>query len=136
MQGAHLMRSILSSSLPVGLVIMGTAQNGHAQGKDIVETAAAGGTFNTLVTAVQTAGLVDTLKGAGPYTVFAPTDEAFAKLPAGTVEGLLRPENEAKLRTCVMVPRFGFPSSMKRCPLYSAGNRWSDLAIALTKTFS
>jgi uncharacterized surface protein with fasciclin (FAS1) repeats len=56
---------------------------------DIVDTAVADGRFTTLVTAVQAAGLVDTLKGDGPYTVFAPTDEAFAKLPAGTVEGLL-----------------------------------------------
>ena len=57
--------------------------------QDIVDTAVADGRFTTLVAAVQAAGLVDTLKGAGPYTVFAPTDEAFAKLPAGTIEGLL-----------------------------------------------
>lgn len=56
---------------------------------DIVDTAVAAGTFNTLVAAVTAAGLVDTLKGAGPFTVFAPSDEAFAKLPAGTVEALL-----------------------------------------------
>ncbi|MBD2625442.1 fasciclin domain-containing protein [Trichormus variabilis] len=56
---------------------------------DIVDTAANAGSFNTLVTAVQAAGLVDTLKGPGPFTVFAPTDEAFAKLPAGTVDALL-----------------------------------------------
>ncbi len=55
------------------------------------------GKFNTLVTALKAAGLVDTLKGAGPFTVFAPTDEAFAKLPKGTVEGLLKPENKDKL---------------------------------------
>ncbi len=63
---------------------------------DIVDTAVAGG-FQTLVAAVQAAGLVETLKGAGPFTVFAPTDEAFAKLPAGTVENLLKPENKADL---------------------------------------
>jgi uncharacterized surface protein with fasciclin (FAS1) repeats len=57
---------------------------------DIVDTAVAAGTFKTLVTAVKAAGLVDTLKGKGPFTVFAPTDEAFAKLPKGTVEGLLK----------------------------------------------
>ena len=57
---------------------------------DIVDTAVAAGSFNTLVAAVQAAGLVDTLKGPGPFTVFAPTDEAFAKLPAGTVESLLQ----------------------------------------------
>ena len=65
--------------------------------KDIVDTAVGAGSFNTLVAAVKAAGLVDTLKGKGPFTVFAPTDEAFAKLPAGTVESLLKPENKAKL---------------------------------------
>jgi uncharacterized surface protein with fasciclin (FAS1) repeats len=65
--------------------------------KDIVDTAVAAGSFKTLAAALQAAGLVDTLKGPGPFTVFAPTDEAFAKLPAGTVEDLLKPENKAKL---------------------------------------
>ena len=65
--------------------------------KDIVDTAVSAGSFKTLVAAVKAAGLVDTLKGAGPFTVFAPTDEAFAKLPAGTVEDLLKPENKEKL---------------------------------------
>lgn len=65
---------------------------------DIVDTAVAGH-FNTLVAAVKAAGLVDTLKGPGPFTVFAPTDEAFAKLPAGTLESLLKPENKAKLQS-------------------------------------
>jgi transforming growth factor-beta-induced protein len=64
---------------------------------DIVDTAVADGRFKTLVAAVQAAGLVDTLKGAGPFTVFAPTDEAFAKLPAGTIDTLLKPENKQKL---------------------------------------
>ena len=64
---------------------------------DIVDTAVANGSFKTLVAAVTAAGLVDTLKSAGPFTVFAPTDEAFAKLPAGTVEDLVKPENKAKL---------------------------------------
>src|ERR1700756_1034600 len=65
--------------------------------KDIVDTAVAAGNFKTLAAALQAAGLVDTLKGPGPFTVFAPTDEAFAKLPAGTVEDLLKPENKQKL---------------------------------------
>lgn len=65
--------------------------------KDIVDTAVAAGDFKTLAAALQAAGLVDTLKGTGPFTVFAPTDEAFAKLPAGTVEDLLKPENKQKL---------------------------------------
>ena len=65
--------------------------------KDIVDTAISAGSFKTLAAALQAAGLVDTLKGAGPFTVFAPTDEAFAKLPAGTLEELLKPEGKAKL---------------------------------------
>jgi uncharacterized surface protein with fasciclin (FAS1) repeats len=65
--------------------------------KDIVDTAVGAGQFNTLVAAVKAAGLVDTLKGKGPFTVFAPTDAAFAKLPKGTVEDLLKPENKEKL---------------------------------------
>ncbi|MDE3200024.1 MAG: fasciclin domain-containing protein [Acidobacteriota bacterium] len=68
-----------------------------AQNKDIVDTAVAAGNFKTLAAALRAADLVNTLKGAGPFTVFAPTDEAFAKLPAGTVEDLLKPENKQKL---------------------------------------
>src|SRR5215208_5982077 len=68
-----------------------------AAAADIVETAASNGSFTTLVAAAKAAGLVDTLKGPGPFTVFAPTDEAFKKLPAGTVENLLKPENKAQL---------------------------------------
>lgn len=68
-----------------------------AQDADIVDTAVAAGNFTTLVAAVEAAGLVETLKGEGPFTVFAPTDEAFAALPAGTVEDLLKPENKDKL---------------------------------------
>jgi uncharacterized surface protein with fasciclin (FAS1) repeats len=68
-----------------------------ADKKDIVDTAAGAEGFKTLVAAVKAAGLVDTLKGDGPFTVLAPTDEAFAKLPAGTVETLLKPENKEKL---------------------------------------
>ena len=65
--------------------------------KDIVDTAVDAGSFGTLVAAVQAAGLVETLKGDGPFTVFAPTDEAFAALPEGTVESLLLPENKDQL---------------------------------------
>ncbi len=72
---------------------------------DIVDTAVAAGSFETLVAAVQAAGLVDTLKGDGPFTVFAPTDEAFAKLPEGTVEALLDdPEKLAQILTYHVVP--------------------------------
>ena len=69
----------------------------YAADKDIVDTAVAAGQFKTLAAALTAAGLVDTLKGPGPFTVFAPTDAAFAKLPAGTVDTLLKPENKAKL---------------------------------------
>ncbi|MFM2355344.1 MAG: hypothetical protein RLZZ528_1080 [Pseudomonadota bacterium] len=69
--------------------------DGHA--KDIVDTAVAAGSFSTLAAALTAAGLVETLKGEGPFTVFAPTDDAFAALPAGTVEDLLKPENKDKL---------------------------------------
>ena len=65
--------------------------------QDLVDTAVAAGAFGTLVAAVKAAGLVETLKGTGPFTVFAPTDAAFAALPAGTVDDLLKPENKAKL---------------------------------------
>ncbi|MFT4817325.1 MAG: putative surface protein with fasciclin (FAS1) repeats [Pseudohongiellaceae bacterium] len=68
-----------------------------AKADDIVDTAIAAGQFSTLVAAVQAAGLVDTLKGEGPFTVFAPTDAAFAALPEGTVENLLKPENKDQL---------------------------------------
>jgi uncharacterized surface protein with fasciclin (FAS1) repeats len=67
--------------------------------KDIVATASEAGSFNTLVTAIQAAGLVEALQGDGPFTVFAPTDEAFAKLPEGTLDSLLKPENVEKLRS-------------------------------------
>ena len=76
---------------------MAIVSAGSANAADIVDTAIAAGSFKTLVAAVKAADLVDTLKGAGPFTVFAPTDEMFAKLPAGTLEELLKPENKAKL---------------------------------------
>jgi uncharacterized surface protein with fasciclin (FAS1) repeats len=79
----------------IGLTI-GLANAGSAN-KDIVDTAVSAGQFKTLATALQAAGLVDTLKGPGPFTVFAPTDEAFAKLPAGTLDNLLKPENKDQL---------------------------------------
>lgn len=70
---------------------------------DIVDTAVAAGSFKTLVAAVTAAGLVDTLKGAGPFTVFAPSDAAFAKLPAGTVDDLVKPANKDKLTAILML---------------------------------
>lgn len=70
--------------------------------KDIVDTAVAAGQFTTLAKALQAAGLVETLKGKGPFTVFAPTDEAFAKLPSGALDDLLKPENKEKLKAVLL----------------------------------
>lgn len=75
-----------------------TARIVAAERMDVVDTAVAAGSFNTLAKALDAADLVETLKGPGPFTVFAPTDDAFAKLPPGTLENLLKPENKAKLR--------------------------------------
>ncbi len=79
------------------VVVVFTVATAQAMSKDIVDTAAGAGQFETLVAAIKAAKLVDTLKGDGPFTVFAPTDDAFAKLPKGTVEDLLKPENKDKL---------------------------------------
>jgi uncharacterized surface protein with fasciclin (FAS1) repeats len=88
-----LRRSLIAAVAAIPLAFGAVA----AKAADILDTAVSAGQFNTLVTAVKAAGLVDTLKGDGPFTVFAPTDEAFAKLPAGTVEDLLKPENKDQL---------------------------------------
>ena len=93
------MSFIKSTMIALGLafsVAVSPAVAGSAK-MDIVGTAVKAGSFNTLVAAVKAAGLVDTLKSKGPFTVFAPTDAAFKKLPKGTVENLLKPENKAKL---------------------------------------
>jgi uncharacterized surface protein with fasciclin (FAS1) repeats len=83
------------AAVACSLAVASFAADSHSS--DIVDTAVAAGQFKTLAAALGAAGLVDTLKGPGPFTVFAPTDEAFAKLPAGTVESLLKPENKDKL---------------------------------------
>ena len=101
----NLTRTALTAVLSAGLLTTTVAAHAHSmkheqsshQRADIVDTAVSAGSFNTLVAAVQAAGLEDTLRNDGPFTVFAPTDEAFAKLPAGTVEMLLKPENKSKL---------------------------------------
>ncbi len=85
--------SIIGAAMVAGT----TFTPAQAAEMDIVDTAVSAGSFNTLVAAVQAAGLAGTLKGKGPFTVFAPTDEAFAALPEGTVESLLLPENKDKL---------------------------------------
>jgi uncharacterized surface protein with fasciclin (FAS1) repeats len=87
-------RTFLAATTAIAIAPAAFA-GGHSM--DIVDTAVGAGSFTTLVAAVQAAGLVDTLKGEGPFTVFAPTDEAFAALPEGTVESLLMPENKDQL---------------------------------------
>ncbi|MBL3685120.1 MULTISPECIES: fasciclin domain-containing protein [Sinorhizobium] len=87
----------LRSLLFAAAITLGSGVSAFAAEKDVVDTAIAAGQFETLAAALEAAGLVATLKGTGPFTVFAPTDEAFAKLPAGTVESLLKPENKQKL---------------------------------------
>lgn len=91
-----LRRTILATAAAFALAPVAFAGS-MGGGKDIVETAADAGSFKTLLAAAEAAGLVGVLKSDGPLTVFAPTDEAFAKLPAGTVEMLLQPENRDKL---------------------------------------
>jgi uncharacterized surface protein with fasciclin (FAS1) repeats len=95
----------LAAALALPAAASAQAHATHHASKDIVQTAIGAGTFNTLVAAVKAAGLVETLKGKGPFTVFAPTDAAFAKLPAGTVENLLaNPDKLAKILTFHVVP--------------------------------
>jgi uncharacterized surface protein with fasciclin (FAS1) repeats len=89
------MVALIAVSVPAMAQYM-TSRNADSE-KDIVETAISAGSFETLVAAVKAAGLVETLQSEGPFTVFAPTDDGFAKLPAGTVEELLKPENRDKL---------------------------------------
>jgi uncharacterized surface protein with fasciclin (FAS1) repeats len=103
----------------VSVAVLSTGSVSAADKKDIVDTAVAAGSFKTLAAALTAAGLVETLKGEGPFTVFAPTDEAFAKLPAGTVEELLKPENKAKLTDILTYH-------------VVAGNVASDAAMKLT----
>ena len=92
------MYKLISKFLVVLFVVVSFSSMALSGGKkDIVDTAVSAGSFNTLAAALQAADLVDALKEPGPYTVFAPTDEAFAKLPEGTLEDLLKPENKEKL---------------------------------------
>jgi len=91
----HIASIVAAAVAAIGLTLSGA--DTRAAQKDIVETAVDAGKFKTLAAALRAADLVDTLKGRGPFTVFAPTDEAFAKLPAGTVDNLLKPENKDQL---------------------------------------
>jgi uncharacterized surface protein with fasciclin (FAS1) repeats len=93
-----IMRSVAVLAVVAAAFVNPAFADNYGKGKkNIVETAVAAGSFNTLVAAVKAVGLVEALSAPGPLTVFAPTDEAFAKLPAGTVESLLKPENKDKL---------------------------------------
>jgi uncharacterized surface protein with fasciclin (FAS1) repeats len=87
----------MKSLLFAAAITLASSVSAFAGQKDVIDTAVEAGQFKTLAAALEAAGLVATLKGAGPFTVFAPTDEAFAKLPAGTVEDLLKPENKQQL---------------------------------------
>jgi len=99
MKISSLTRLTVFNAFFTALMTIGLVYSSYATDqKDIVDTAIAAGSFKTLVTAVKAADLVETLKGKGPFTVFAPTDEAFAKLPAGTLNDLLKPENKSKLQ--------------------------------------
>jgi uncharacterized surface protein with fasciclin (FAS1) repeats len=94
--------ALLTAALIFSVQAFAGAHKSAPVKQDIVDTAAAAGSFNTLVAAVKAAELVEALKGEGPFTVFAPTDEAFAALPEGTVESLLKPENQAQLQAVLL----------------------------------
>ena len=103
---SNVVRRLGSLAAAALLLVLSTAAYANPQpsSQDIVDTAVAAGSFKTLVAALKAAGLVDTLKGKGPFTVFAPTDDAFAKLPAGTIDELLKPENKQKLIAILTYP--------------------------------
>ena len=119
-------------ALGLGMVMLLAVAAPAVQAADIVDTAVKAGSFKTLTTALKAADLVIVLKGKGPFTVFAPTDEAFAKLPKGTVEDLLKPENKAKLvkiLTYHVVPGKVLAKDLKTEKLKTVEG--SDLAIKL-----
>ena len=118
-------KKIIGATAALAFTTSISATTAHAA--DIVDVASGAGTFNTLLAAATAAGLVDALKGPGPLTVFAPTDDAFAALPEGTVETLLKPENKDQLTavllyhvdnrklTSAMLPHATIPGSPHRC---------------------
>jgi uncharacterized surface protein with fasciclin (FAS1) repeats len=93
-----MLKTVMLGIAAGALTVAAAAAQAQSRNQDIVDTAVAAGSFQTLATALQSADLVETLKGKGPYTVFAPTDEAFGKLPAETLNDLLKPENKKKLQ--------------------------------------
>ena len=125
----------IATALLILLPFSAAADHHGAMKADIVDTAVAAGSFETLVAAVQAAGLVETLKGDGPFTVFAPTDAAFAKLPAGTVESLLLPENRDQLTAILtyhVVPGKVMSSDLAGQALSTATVEGSDVDIDAT----
>jgi uncharacterized surface protein with fasciclin (FAS1) repeats len=115
----------------VALVALSAEANAKSH-KDIVAVASGAGEFKTLVTAIKAAGLVETLKGPGPFTVFAPTDSAFAKLPKGTVEELLKPENKAKLTSILtyhVVPGKVLSSQVKTMMVATVNGQQLDVKV-------
>ena len=126
-------RTLLAVAAATAVISGPVMAAGHTQ--DIVDTAVAAGSFNTLVAAVSAAGLVDTLKGDGPFTVFAPTDDAFAALPEGTVETLLLPENIGMLTAILtyhVVPGKVMSSDLEN-GMMAATVEGSDIMIELSE---
>ena len=134
------MKRLRNLAAAAAFAVSGLALSAQAHASDVVDTAVAAGNFKTLVAAVQAAGLVDTLKGQGPFTVFAPTDEAFAKLPAGTVDDLLKPENKDKLvaiLTYHVLPRELTSNQMLAGPFHVRTLKATpDRTLAITKNAS
>jgi uncharacterized surface protein with fasciclin (FAS1) repeats len=123
----------VTAVIAIAAMIGVTRANAGMGQNDIVAVAAGAGSFNTLVAAVKAAGLVETLQGPGPFTVFAPTDEAFAKLPAGTVESLLKPENKDKLvaiLTYHVVPGKVMAADVKTMKAKTVNGKELDIKVA------
>jgi uncharacterized surface protein with fasciclin (FAS1) repeats len=125
-------RSLFAAAVALPLAL---SQSPAQAADDIVDTAVKAGSFTTLVTALKDTGLVQTLKGPGPFTVFAPTDAAFAKLPKGTVEDLLKPNNKAKLTAILtyhVVPGKFMSSDIKGKKLEVKTVEGADVAVDAT----
>ena len=122
-----------AAALATSSLVMPAYAGSMGKGKDIVAVASEAGSFKTLVAAVQAAGLVETLQGSGPFTVFAPTDEAFAKLPAGTLQDLLKPENKAKLTAILtyhVVPGKVMAADVKSMQAKTVNGQSVDLKVS------
>jgi uncharacterized surface protein with fasciclin (FAS1) repeats len=131
------MRPVQNLLAATAIAVSGLFATSQAIAADIVDTAVSAGNFKTLVAAVKAAGLAEALKGAGPLTVFAPTDEAFAKLPAGTVESLLKPANRDKLiaiLTYHVLPRELMSNQLPAGPIHVRTLKTKgDRTLAITK---